>query len=469
MLTLTFGIFIFQLACLSFLVFMERRNIYKSASWFALVLSFPVLGLVLYVYFGWWRSKESFFEKYNRKLAHSAHKPDVLPDGQVASQGVGQGMPRIVTNLYGVPVAANNKVTVLLNGEEKFRVLLEALSTATKHIHIEYYIYRDDNIGREVFEILKQKASEGVAVRLIVDGLGSRAIRKQLAKEMIAAGIQVAVFFPLKFPYLSPRLNYRNHRKIVIIDGRQAFTGGLNVGDEYLSRDPKYGFWRDTHLAVEGDGVRFFQDVFRADWRSVTGEELKGTDLYPAFKPVGTSSIHILASGPNLKLPLVLHTLFFSIMAAKERICIETPYLILEESIVAALKAAALAGVRVDLLVQGVPEHKPLYWAAHSYYEDLLEFSINIYEYKKGILHTKVVIIDGEFARVGSANLDIRSFFYNFEAGVLIYDKGVAADLLRAFDDDLKDSTKIDKSKFFTRPFVERSNEVVFRLLAPLL
>lgn len=363
----------------------------------------------------------------------------------------------------------NNHITVLTNGASKFEELLKAMEKARHHIHLEYYIYRDDEIGEQIKNLLIRKRAEGVEVRIILDGLGSHALSKKFLKEMQKAGIEVAMFFKVNLPLINSKINYRNHRKIVIIDGYLGFTGGMNIGDEYLSRNPKMGFWRDTHLKLTGECVHSLQTIFLEDWKFITGQEINASQYFPLPKEFGKQLAQVVAGSPGGDWEVTLQIFFTLLTAAEKRIYIETPYFIPDEASLLALKIAALQGIDVRIIVQGIPDHSITYWASRSYLKDLLKAGVKIYKYHKGILHAKVLLIDDNLGMVGSANFDLRSFRLDFEDNVLLYDREFAARLEKDFALDFVDSIEIITSEFLNRPYPERFKESGARLLSPLL
>jgi len=287
--------------------------------------------------------------------------------------------------------------------------------------------------------------------------------------ELKKVGVEAEGFYPVRFPFFSRRLNLRNHRKIVVVDGRVGFIGGLNVGDEYLSRNKKIGFWRDTFLKLEGDSVNFLQSVFLNDWNGVTHQDINDPLYYPQPLQMGTQMTQIAATGPDSDWGSMLQIFFVALTSAEKRIYIETPYFIPDEGSVMALKTAALSGLDVRIILQGVPDHKITYWASHSYVEELLESGVRIYRYQKGIIHAKVLILDGEVGVVGSTNFDIRSFSLNFEISAFIYNRKFAQRLELDFHQDLEDSEEIELAEYKKRPLSNRVKESGARLFSPLL
>ena len=456
-------------------IFFENRNPEKTVAWLIILAVFPVVGFLLYLVLGRNARKHKLFHhKYigGQRLkrvvtAQSRHLTEKeVFFGEVERK---KRLVRLLMRNAWAPLTANNRACVLTNGQEKFAALLEAMRQAKHHIHLQYYIFKNDEIGHETHEILRRKAREGVEVRVILDGLGSRKIPEDFLDAMRRAGAQLEMFFPLRFPFVTSKLNFRNHRKIVVVDGRVGFLGGMNIGDEYLSRDPHLGFWRDTHLQLEGDSVHMLQMTFLNDWYFITRESIEGREYYPVPDEHGRQLVQVIASGPDSDWESIRETFFTALATAERKIYIETPYFVPDESIIMALKTAALSGIDVRLIVQGIPEYKLTYWASRSYFEELLKAGVKVYKYYKGILHSKVMLVDDVVGIVGSANMDIRSFQLNFEVSALFYNRGFVARLEEDFMQDLACSEQVQYEQFQRRTLSDRFKESGARLLSPLL
>lgn len=456
-------------------IILENRSPGNTMTWLFMLALFPVLGSILYVLFGKTAQGLMFPDKHSRdnplkdwvgrqQACIEEQKFPACPERNSDSKFL-----KLHLNSGFAPLTIHNRAEVLLNGGEKFQALLKALEEASQHIHLSYFIFNEDEIGEDVLKILSRKVKEGVEVRVILDGLGSLSLSGKLMKRMKTAGIQARWFFPLRFPYLTSKLNLRYHRKIVVVDGSIGFIGGLNIGDEYLSRDSKLGFWRDTHLKLQGEAVRVIQAVFLNDWYFVSGEEMMAARYFPDNKVDQVLPVQILASGPDSKWSSILCSFFSTVTMAKQRICIATPYFIPEESLVMALKTAALSGLEVQLMVQGIPEHKLTYLAMKSYFEELLEAGVKIFQYMKGTLHAKILLVDDHLALVGSANMDRRSFFLDFEISAFIYEDSVTAELKNNFARDLKECREVIAEEFRGRSLLEKYQESCARLFSPLL
>jgi cardiolipin synthase len=462
-------------------IFLERRNVVVTWAWLLVLIFLPVVGFVVYIFLGQNLNRRKVYRLANEQIS-TLHEIVLKQHSELESMtfhdpAAEQHRRLIQMNLVsGHSVyTQDNEVTIYTDGMEKFADLLQKIKDAKHHIHIQYYIFRGDNLGYEIIQALARKAAEGVEVRLLIDHLGSINTPSNFFDDLRGAGGKVEYFFPLKLPTLSLRLNFRNHRKLVIIDGTIGYIGGFNVGDEYLGLSPRFGYWRDTHLRIEGSAVRQMQVQFLMDWH--VSQKSKDSDHfnkveYPYFPETpgrGRAGIQILSSGPNNAEEQIKNAYIRMITSAQRYIYIQTPYFIPDESMYAALRIAAMSGVDVRLMMPGKPDHKFVYWASISYFEHMLEAGVSCYVYKKGFLHAKTLVVDGEVASVGTANMDIRSFRLNFESNAIIYDSTSAAKLARIFLDDLEHCDQLTLEKYKKRPLSLRFRESIARLLSPIL
>lgn len=456
-------------------ILLENRSPEKTMTWLLILGLIPVLGLFLYIIFGRKTQGPLFRGKHipDNPLIKMIHQQqtDLKNDHMISNLTIETDIKLVslLLNAGFAPLTVRNHVEILSNGGEKFKALFNSLEKANHHIHLSYYIFNDDEVGADVLKILSRKVSEGVEVRVLLDGMGSIKISGSFIKSMREAGIQAEWFFPIRFPYITPKLNLRYHRKIVVVDGQTGFMGGFNIGDEYLSRDSKLGFWRDTHLKLEGEAVHTLQAIFLNDWYFVTRKDYKGERYFPQTNLSSNLPVQILASGPDSNNTSILESFFSIITMAKQSVCIETPYFIPDQSLIMALKTAALSGLDVRIIVQGVPEYKVTYWAMNSYFVELLQVGVKIFKYMKGTLHSKVLLIDDRISSVGSANMDLRSFFLDFEICTFVYDKSFTEQLKRDFELDLKESNELILEEFKARSVLERSKESIARLFSGLL
>lgn len=455
-------------------IFMENRNPSSTMAWILVLALLPVVGLLLYFLLGQNYFKRRKFDKKaeedRKSFERIDHNGNLIPRDLSQFTPGQQRLLQMSQRLARTPFSMATRTRVLTNGEETFSTLLKELKKARHHIHMEYYIYRADDIGREIQKTLIERAKAGVEVRFMYDAVGSLGLPKAFINELIEAGVKVGVYGEVRFLALSSRVNYRNHRKIVVIDGNTGFIGGLNVGDEYLSRSKTYGFWRDTHILVKGEAVRSMQIIFLQDWQYVTGEKIMDLEyLSPQMEQGCSGAVQVVASGPDNE-DKVLKSIFFAmITSAKKSVWLATPYFIPDDDILTALRVAALSGIDVRILFPAKPDKRLPFLASHSYFPSLLEAGVKIYEYEKGFLHSKLLIADGEVATVGTANMDMRSFHLNFEVNLLLVQSDSVRKVVKDFERDLLSTRRIVLTEFMKKKVVLRFMESAARLLSPLL
>jgi len=461
----------------------DTRNNTKTLAYLLLVVFLPIAGIIFYFSFGINYRKRKMYSKkliedesLAKKMAEEIFKYSKTTFEE-SREDISQNRELMLMLLRDSmsPLTANNAVKLLINGENKFPEVLQALRDAKNHIHIEYYIYEDDEIGRAIEQTLIQKVKDGVTVRFIYDDFGSSSIRRKLVKRLKAGGVKVFPFSRVLFIALANRLNYRNHRKIIVVDGCTAFVGGINVSDRYInnSKHPDKLYWRDTHLRIDGPGVQYLQHIFLCDWNFCANESIKPSAVYfPPIKDlpvIGNKVMQIAASGPDSDTPTIMFSLLQAINLATKEILITTPYFIPDESLVIGLTIAALSGVSVKILLPGISDSWLVNIAGRSYYQELLKVGVEIYQYNRGFIHSKTMVTDKSMAIVGTANMDNRSFDLNFEVNALVYDTAIAAQLRDVFFEDLKGSEKIDAVLWSKRPWYKQLLEQAARLISPLL
>lgn len=478
-------IYVIILILVSLRIIFETQNTNKTLAYLLFAFFIPVIGIIFYITFGinYWRIK-----KYDRKSAAdqkilqelkksiSAYNEAIIEPGKGSGDENGELAAMLIKDL-GSPLTMHNTVELLINGENKFPNLMKAIEEATHHIHIEYYIYEYDNTGTALVELLIKKSLQGVQVRFIYDDFGSPSIKKKTEESMRKAGIEIHPFHKVRFYLLANRINYRNHRKIVVIDGRTAFVGGINVSDKYVNggqqnqKEPGKLYWRDTHLRIDGPAVYYLQYLFMSDWNFCCAKPVVPDPSF--FAPIKQSQngsyVQVAASGPDSKLPSVLYSILQAIYLAKKEILITTPYFIPGDSIVDALCVAALSNLDVKLLVPGVCDSKFVNAASKSNYNKLLQAGVEIYMYQKGFVHAKTLTTDGQLSVVGTANMDYRSFELNFEVNAIIYDAAFAENMRKVFFEDLKYAEQIDKDIWLDRPGYVQLPEKIARLFSPVM
>jgi cardiolipin synthase A/B len=450
----------------------RRKHRSATVAWLLSILFLPYLGALLFVVFGINRVERRKMRKRQATRHIEPALTALSQDHAVAPPELDdrqRSLERLSARLTDTVATQGNAVEVLPETHAAFDSIEQAIRSAQSSLHVQYYIWRSDETGTRLRNLLIQKAEAGLQVRFLYDGLGSMSMSNRFLVPMREAGIRVASFLP--GPSLRERwqINLRNHRKLVIVDGETAFTGGLNVGDEYLGKNPAFGYWRDTQIKLHGPAVLQMQQVFAEDWYYATNEELLQPDYFPDPQERGNVAVQVLADGPDREVGVFLTLMFAAITEARERVTLATSYFVPPPSLVAALCTAAYRGVRVRLLVARKATYLWTLMAGRSYYESLLRAGVEIYEYDKGLFHAKTLTIDGSWSLVGTPNFDMRSFMLNFEVGIACYDANIAAQLEDQFDQDAAHSTQIHLDEWLKRPTGNIIGENFWRLFAPLL
>lgn len=459
---------------IGFVIFMENRHPTQTLTWLVVLAGFPILGFIFYLLFGRnYRKERMFRKKYflDKQTFLQYEVQDPVSEEKLNRASLSyQKLFYLAQRLGNSPISFGTDTNVLTNGEETFAYILQELQKAVHHIHLEYYIVRDDEIGQRIKSVLIKKAREGVKIRFLYDAVGSWKLSKEYIDELKAAGIEIVLFGPVRLPFLNSKFNFRNHRKIIVIDGSTGFVGGLNIGDEYLGRNENYGFWRDTHLMLKGEAVRSLQLIFLQDWYYMTNSScLTAEYLSPVLKENRYGGVQLIAGGPDNEYSAIKNIFFSMITSAKDSVWIASPYFIPDADIFSALKIASLSGIDVKLLVPKKPDKKIVFHASRSYFPELLEAGVRIYEYEKGFMHSKIIIVDHVLASIGTSNMDMRSFHLNFEVNVFLYRSKSTVDLVKEYENDLLNSREIDAEIFSRRPLGYRLLESTSRLLSPLL
>lgn len=459
------------------IVVSENRNPVKSLAWVTVLLVVPAVGLLLYMFFGRNIQNKRIISRRNRrklKKLENIRKPDSPRSRR--SPAVEQAI-RLASSLQSSPFYEGNAVELFNNGAEKFDSLLADISRAREFINLEYYIIADDNIGRRIADALIERAQAGVKIRLIYDSVGSFKVGRKFLKRLKNAGVEAFPFFEVVFPPFGSRVNWRNHRKIVVIDGKIGYIGGMNIADRYVDGGKEFPLWRDLHLRLTGPGVNALQQSFAVDWNfmgqplleQIAGEtppEATGAD---SPRKACAADVQLLTGGPvNQWMNL---TLMFqkAIATARKTVFLQTPYFLPSEGLLQALQIAALSKVDVRIMLPRRSDSDMLRWASFSYIQECLRAGIKVYLYEKGMLHSKAIIIDDEFATVGSTNFDFRSFEHNFEANLLVYSREFNAVMRRQFIEDQRDCMRVNAATWRSRPYLEKGLESVMRLFAPIL
>ena len=459
-------------------IILERRNPAASAAWVTVIFMLPVAGIVLF-----------FLLSQNisaRKLYKLSEFEEMKIDSSLKNQinEIKNGTYRFSTEegklwqdmihlnqLYGrAYYSQNNSVEFITDGRQMFDTMMQDIMSARETINIMFFIVKNDETGRQFIDALTQKAREGVEVRLLLDSMGSRQINDRVLRDFLDAGGKRAYFFPRKLNLVNFDFNYRNHRKLAVIDGIIGYTGGFNIAREYLGLKKKFGYWRDTHIRITGQSVQDINARFILDWRTASKEKIVLSEaFYSGVISEGNTGIQIVSSGPDSVKEEVKRSLMKMITSAERSIYVQTPYFVPDDSILESLKMAAQCGVDVRVMIPCMPDHPLVYWATYSYAGELVKSGGRVFIYENGFLHSKTMVVDGEVGTVGSANFDRRSFSLNFESNAFIYDKKEAQTMERIFCEDLKECKELTISLYENRSRTIKVKEVAARLLSDLL
>ena len=459
-------------------IILERRNPAASAAWVTVIFMLPVAGIVLF-----------FLLSQNisaRKLYNLSEFEEMKIDSSLENQinEIKNGTYRFSTEegklwqdmihlnqLYGrAYYSQNNSVEFITDGRQMFDTMMHDIMSARETINIMFFIVKNDETGRQFIDALTQKAREGVEVRLLLDSMGSRQINDRVLRDFLDAGGKRAYFFPRKLNLVNFDFNYRNHRKLAVIDGIIGYTGGFNIAREYLGLKKKFGYWRDTHIRITGQSVQDINARFILDWRTASKEKIVLSEaFYSGVISEGNTGIQIVSSGPDSVKEEVKRSLMKMITSAERSIYVQTPYFVPDDSILESLKMAAQCGVDVRVMIPCMPDHPLVYWATYSYAGELVKSGGRVFIYENGFLHSKTMVVDGEVGTVGSANFDRRSFSLNFESNAFIYDKKEAQTMERIFCEDLKECKELTISLYENRSRTIKVKEVAARLLSDLL
>jgi cardiolipin synthase len=452
---------------------LEKRAPVATLAWILLVIALPVAGPIVYYLVGHRRVHRTRFKRLRARLGLSAarerlHRRPTAAEGEHVDEA-GRQLMTLVTEVGHSPPSTARSVRILEDGDETFAALEEAIGAARHHIHLEYYIYEPDRTGTRLRDLLIERARAGVEVRLLVDGVGGYHLSRRFLAPLREAGARVAFFSRARVLRLKPRhVNFRTHRKIVVVDGAVGFTGGVNITDEERVSMIGPRAYRDTHLRLEGDAVRWLQLVFLEDWSYATGGAPTDAAYFPEVE-AGPHSVQILSSGPDEPWHAI-HKLYFSAIAgARERVLVTTPYFVPDEPILTALVTAALRGVDVRVLVPRRSDSRTVTAAARSFFGDLLLAGVKVYEYTPRMLHAKTLVVDDTFASVGTANMDSRSFRLNYEVVAALYGPDGTRPLAEAFARDLTRARAVTRGELANDKLPARMMEAAARLLAPLL
>lgn len=456
-------------------ILLENKNPLKTHSYILLLVLVPFIGLVIYILFGQDYRKHKF---YSRKKAIDSSLVDTIVNNQlnlayqhelVNNELVMEkaNIIKLLLRNNNAFLTKNNEVKMLINGEEKFSSLLLDLDKASNHIHLEYYIFEEDEIGEKIINKLIQKATEGVDVRFVYDDVGSN-LSYTLRSRLKKAGVLAKAIMPVYFPKFS-KANYRDHRKIVVIDGSIGYVGGINVADRYVNKKGQK-HWRDTHLRIVGNAVHSLQIAFLLNWYYASKEKIGfNRNLFPEISTTTNQCIQIAGSGPDTDWASIMQAFFVAIGSATKRVWITTPYFIPNEPVLTAIKTAALSGIDVQIIFPYNADSKIVHYASMSYMKEVLEAGVKVHLYTNGFIHAKTLLVDDVFSSVGTANMDYRSFDQNYEINAMVYSESFAEELATQFLIDVEQCVPLQLSRWEQRPIRKRLLQSTARLLAPLL
>ncbi|MGZ9583850.1 cardiolipin synthase [Paenibacillus marinisediminis] len=468
------GIVIIYMAQLLAIIAFEYKHPSKTVAWLLISLCIPCIGFIMYYFLAQDYSARRRVKKrwYMEQVMQQTDKllevkePSQMTNAEMRQQ---QRLFKLIEAMSDSQITGCNQTKVLTNGHDTFEAMIAAIRGAKHHIHFEFYILRDDAIGTLFQNLLIEKVREGVKVRVMTDGVGSIELRQRYITRFKEAGVEFHWFLPVWVSFFRRRLNYRNHRKILVVDGIVGFLGGMNIGDEYVGRNEKTGFWRDTHLQIEGDSVYSLQAIFLHDWALASSQRLDEPELFPKHTCRGKEQLKLVPSGPDTSRDAIQELYFGTLNYAKERVWIATPYFIPDPGNLLAIKSAALSGIDVRIIIPEQSDSKVVDWASRSYLEELMQAGVKFYAYQHGFIHAKTVVMDRALACVGTANMDMRSFFSNFELNAVLFDDKTIERVERDFLMDYENCTPILYEEFIQRGRGQKLLEVLSRLLSPLL
>lgn len=479
--TILFISYSLYIAALVIVLLLDNRSSQSTIAWILVFIFLPIIGLFIYMLIGrnWRRlsrkrkiarqeNSQRIVDNLSNLIKREPAEIKLLEEKQEYSYK--KNLLHLLRNNSNSVLTASNNVEVLQTGELKFKKLIEDIKKAKKFIHLEYFIIHDDILGEKIKKELIKKSKEGVEVRVLYDALGSFYLPHKYKRELRQAGVKIYAYFNFLLPLRFHTLNYRNHRKIAIIDGNIGYIGGMNIAQEYIDGGDRFKSWRDTHLRVRGDVVNLLQGIFAISWYNTTREKLFGSKYFPMGRQFDAKvPVQVTTSGPDSEWESIKQLYFTLISSAEKKVYIQSPYFIPDPSVEVALKVAALSGIDVRVMTTGVPDKYLPYWAAFTYYEDLLRAGVKIYHYMPGFLHSKTVVVDEEVCSVGTANMVVRSFEFDYEVNTLIYDTGIASQLDNDFMEDLKNCKEIKIEDLRNLNVFAKLRNSLARLFAPLL
>ena len=450
-------------------VVLDNRSPVKTLAWVLVLIFLPVVGLALYYFFGQDKRRERLISKkgFKRLTKYPMMEFQMQESFKVPDEKQHQLIRFFQKVNFALPFEGNS-IKVYQDGYSMLQSLLATIKSAQHHIHVEFYIFEDDAVGRLVKDALMDKAREGVEVRVLYDDVGCWKVPSLFFEEMRESGVEVRGFLKVRFPRFTSKVNYRNHRKLVVIDGRIGYIGGMNLGERYL-KGVAWGIWKDVMMQMKGRAVYGLQTTFLTDWYAVDHSLITSSVYFPEMEKQGNALVQVVTSDPVGSWRDIMQGLLVAITSSKKYLYIQTPYLLPTEPILWALKTVALAGVDVRIMIPKMTDTRWIHWGTMSYLQELMKAGIKVYMYQKGFLHSKLVVCDDCLSTVGSTNMDFRSFEHNFEVNAFMYDHESALRMKEIFLEDQKDAELVQAKEWRMRPWYQKVMESVIRLFAPLL
>ncbi len=454
-----------------YVLLLEGRSPYKSLLWIYVLIFFPIVGYVFFLFSGQLEVKGHLFKEKRTNGLEFFQKYVNFPASEkwhdLSERN--QNFSNLIATMVASPISMRSSTKLLLNGRETFTAIKDEIGKAETYIHLEYYTFRSDELGLSIIDLLVKKAKQGVEVRVLYDSIGSHNLSRASKIALRDAGASIQQFLPIKYGFVNQTVNFRNHRKIIVIDGKAGFVGGLNIGDEYAGDMNSMPFWRDTHLLVKGEVLSALHGVFLMDWSYMSGEELLSRKYLDTYDVEGDGGAQLVASGPDTKRGAMSDLYFSLITSARKRVWIATPYFVPNKAIRTALAMASMRGIEVRLIVPEISDGFLTQYGTRSYFSELLDYGVEIYMYQKGFLHQKIMIVDDDLATIGTANMDMRSLNLNFEVNMFLFQSSTIHELIEAYQNDLTDSVRVTKDSYSKRGLKHRTKESFARLFSPVL
>lgn len=462
------ALYIYAVAMTIIVLMLENRNPIKSIAWIITIISLPVVGLILYALFGRDFRKGNTVKKANKAYAEALKGLDEKFDQGNLVEGY-ENLSQLIYNLCNEKLYSNTYIKPFTDGASLYESIFADIESAKETIFAEYYIIENDKISDRFIDTLIKKANEGVKVKIVVDAVGSWKVKNKTKQRLADAGIEYHEFLPVSLPFFGRKINYRNHRKILLIDNEIGYIGGMNVADRYIEGKKSIGKWRDTHIKVIGDGIQGLAKVFRRDYhfvsRQLTSISTKTPSKVDGFTPCNMQTVF---SGPDMEYRAIMQTYLRIIMQSKKYVYIESPYFMPNEAVRSALVTAAKSGVEIKIIIPLFSDDRIVLMSTYSYVKDLASAGIHFYFYKAGFIHSKLIVSDDKIVSLGSANMDFRSLEHNFETNAILYGDETASIFRNIFEQDMADSESFDMKRWKSRPFSMRIKESIARLFSPV-